>query len=65
MSPIAVTPIEVGLTDVMVGGDSASVQRARPILEAFAGRIVETGAPEDLRKQSGLYARLATLQFDI
>jgi ABC-type multidrug transport system fused ATPase/permease subunit len=30
-----------------------------------SGRIVETGTPEDLRKQSGLYARLARLQFDI
>ncbi len=27
----------------MVGGDPANVARARPILETFAGRIVETG----------------------
>ena len=27
----------------MVGGDPAAVARARPILEAFAGRVVETG----------------------
>ena len=27
----------------MVGGDPAAVARARPILETFAGRIVETG----------------------
>jgi len=29
------------------------------------GRIVEMGSPEDLRNQSGLYARLASLQFDV
>jgi ATP-binding cassette subfamily B protein len=29
------------------------------------GRVVETGTPEDLRKQAGLYARLASLQFDL
>ena len=28
---------------MMVGGDPAAVRRARPVLEAFAGRIVETG----------------------
>ena len=27
----------------MVGGEAAAVARARPLLEAFAGRIVETG----------------------
>ena len=27
----------------MVGGDPAAVARARPVLEAFAGRVVETG----------------------
>jgi ATP-binding cassette subfamily B protein len=29
------------------------------------GRIVETGTPEDLRSQGGLYARLAALQLDL
>jgi len=28
------------------------------------GRIVETGTPEDLRKQGGLYGRLAALQLN-
>ena len=44
-APLSRTPKDAweGTLDVMVGGDSASVQRARPILEAFAGRIVETG----------------------
>jgi len=32
-----------GKLTVMVGGDEAAVKRARPILEAFAGRIVTTG----------------------
>ncbi len=44
-APLSRTPKDAweGTLDVMVGGDPASVQRARPILEAFAGRVVETG----------------------
>ena len=44
-APLSRTPKDAweGTLDVMVGGDTASVARARPILEAFAGRIVETG----------------------
>jgi 3-hydroxyisobutyrate dehydrogenase-like beta-hydroxyacid dehydrogenase len=44
-APLSRTPKDAweGTLDVMVGGDPAPVQRARPILEAFAGRIVETG----------------------
>ena len=44
-APLSRTPKDAweGALDVMVGGDPAAVQRARPILEAFAGRIVETG----------------------
>jgi len=32
-----------GSLDVMVGGDPEAVARARPVLEAFAGRIIPTG----------------------
>jgi len=44
-APLSRTPTDAwaGALDVMVGGDPAAVARARPVLEAFAGRIVETG----------------------
>ncbi|WP_419730463.1 NAD(P)-dependent oxidoreductase [Lichenicola sp.] len=44
-APLSRTPKEAwaGTLDVMVGGAEADVARARPVLEAFAGRIVETG----------------------
>ncbi len=44
-APLSRTPKDAweGTLDVMVGGDPANVARARPILETFAGRIVETG----------------------
>ncbi|MDQ0437089.1 3-hydroxyisobutyrate dehydrogenase-like beta-hydroxyacid dehydrogenase [Kaistia dalseonensis] len=44
-APLARTPKEAaeGKLDVMVGGSAADVARARPILEAFAARIVPTG----------------------
>ena len=44
-APLSRTPKEAwaGTLDVMVGGAPADVARARPVLESFAGRIVETG----------------------
>jgi 3-hydroxyisobutyrate dehydrogenase-like beta-hydroxyacid dehydrogenase len=44
-APLSRTPKDAweGTLDVMVGGDAAAVARARPVLEAFAGRVVETG----------------------
>lgn len=44
-APLSRTPKDAweGALDVMVGGDPAAVARARPILETFARRIVETG----------------------
>lgn len=44
-APLGRTPADAqaGTLDVMVGGDPQVVGRARPILEAFAGRIVHTG----------------------
>ena len=44
-APLGRTPkdAEAGTLDVMVGGDTENVERARPILEAFAGRVVQTG----------------------
>ena len=44
-APLARTPKEAaaGMLDVMVGGDATSFVRARPVLEAFAGRVIHTG----------------------
>jgi len=44
-APLSRTPTDAwaGTLDVMVGGDPGAVARARPLLETFAGRIVETG----------------------
>ena len=44
-APLSRTPKDAweGSLDVMVGGEPEVVERARPILEAFAGRIVPPG----------------------
>jgi 3-hydroxyisobutyrate dehydrogenase-like beta-hydroxyacid dehydrogenase len=44
-APLGRTPKEAaeGALDVMIGGSAEAVARARPVLESFAGRIVETG----------------------
>ena len=44
-APLGRTPKDAwdGTLDVMVGGAPDAVQRARPVLEAFAGRVVQTG----------------------
>jgi 3-hydroxyisobutyrate dehydrogenase-like beta-hydroxyacid dehydrogenase len=44
-APLARTPKEAaaGTLDVMAGGDATSFARARPVLEAFAGRVIHTG----------------------
>ena len=44
-APLGRTPRDAweGTLDVMVGGDPAVVARARPVLEAFAQRVIPTG----------------------
>ncbi len=54
-----------GRTTLIIAHRLATVQKADRIVVLEQGHIVETGTPADLRKQSGLYARLANLQFDI
>lgn len=54
-----------GRTTLIIAHRLATVKKADRIVVLDQGRIVEIGAPEDLRKQSGLYARLASLQFDV
>jgi ATP-binding cassette subfamily B protein len=54
-----------GRTTLIIAHRLATVKKVDRIIVLNQGRIVETGSPEDLRRQSGLYARLASLQFDI
>ena len=54
-----------GRTTLIIAHRLATVKKVNRIVVLEQGRIVEIGAPEDLRKQSGLYARLAHLQFDV
>lgn len=44
-APMGKTPKDAweGTLDIMVGGEPDAVARARPILEAFAGRVIPTG----------------------
>jgi ATP-binding cassette subfamily B protein len=51
-----------GRTTLVIAHRLATVQQVDRIVVLDAGRIVETGTPADLRRQGGLYARLAALQ---
>lgn len=44
-APLSRTPKEAaaGTLDVMIGGTDADLVRARPVVEAFAGRVIHTG----------------------
>jgi ATP-binding cassette subfamily B protein len=52
-----------GRTTLIIAHRLASVKMVDRIIVLEQGQIVETGTPKDLRNQSGLYARLANLQF--
>ena len=54
-----------GRTTLIIAHRLASVKMVDRIIVLEHGRVVETGTPKDLRNQSGLYARLASLQFDV
>lgn len=54
----------VGRTTLIIAHRLATVRKVDRIVVLEDGRIVETGTPADLRLQSGLYARLAAMQFD-
>ncbi|MGE5385836.1 MAG: ABC transporter transmembrane domain-containing protein [Betaproteobacteria bacterium] len=54
-----------GRTTLIIAHRLATVQKVDRIVVMERGRIVETGTPESLRRQGGLYARLASLQLDL
>jgi ATP-binding cassette subfamily B protein len=59
----AVALLMQGRTTLVIAHRLATVQRATRILVMDAGRIVEEGRHADLVHRSGLYSRLAELQF--
>ena len=54
-----------GRTTLIIAHRLATVQKVDRIVVMDGGRIVETGTPADLRRQGGLYARLAALQLEV
>ena len=54
-----------GRTTLIIAHRLATVQKAGRVVVLEHGKVVEIGLPQDLRKRSGLYARLASLQFDM
>lgn len=51
-----------GRTTLMIAHRLSTVQKANRIVVMENGAILEIGSPEELKKQGGLYARLAKLQ---
>jgi ATP-binding cassette subfamily B protein len=54
-----------GRTTVVIAHRLATVRKADRIIVMDQGRIVEQGDHDSLSKAGGLYARLASLQFDV
>jgi ATP-binding cassette subfamily B protein len=52
-------------TTLVVAHRLATIRHADRIIVIEAGRVVATGAHEALVREPGLYARLASLQFDL
>nr|WP_108658871.1 ABC transporter transmembrane domain-containing protein [Acuticoccus kandeliae] len=59
----ALERLMVGRTTLVIAHRLATVVSAGRILVMDGGRIVETGTHEELSRQSGIYGRLAALQF--
>ena len=55
----------IGRTTLVIAHRLATVLRADRIIVMDHGRIVDEGRHEALLAKGGLYARLATLQFDL
>ena len=60
----ALDKLMAGRTTLVIAHRLATVRQADRIVVMEAGRIVEIGNHEELTRAGGLYARLASLQFD-
>ncbi|NOS73613.1 ABC transporter transmembrane domain-containing protein [Methyloglobulus sp.] len=54
-----------GRTTLVIAHRLATVKKVNRVIVLNQGRIVEIGSPDDLLKQSGLYAKLASMQFTL
>ena len=52
-----------GRTTIIIAHRLATVKKVDRVIVLDHGKIVETGSPDELLKQGGLYAKLASLQF--
>jgi ATP-binding cassette subfamily B protein len=55
----------VGRTTIVIAHRLATVQASNRIVVLDRGRVVAQGRHAELVRQGGLYARLATLQFEL